>query len=315
MLKGKFKILVFIAGVGIGWFFYQRFKKIRTTVDSLDPHLLSISIDKNITITDVTKALCRKTGFDTKELVGKSILVLSGSNEEAEESMKALWAAIQKGDSWTGEIKIVKKNGRQIWTKASVSPLRRKSDANDGYTVIYTDVTSQKHFEKLAIVDELTGLYNRRHFNNIAGAVLTEAIRQKLYFSLILMDVDNFKKYNDQYGHPAGDQVLASIGITLKQIFKRKDDSVFRLGGEEFGAILISPDKDETILIAKEILEKIQALNIDHKFNPPGVITVSIGIEQLLPTSDHLLETIYKNADNALYNAKEKGRNRIFLGP
>ncbi len=303
--------IVLISGF-LGFLYYKRrLRQIQSVVDELDPHLLSAVIDRNIIITQVTQALCDVTGFDTRDLVGKPLLALGSPAEGRPDAIDDLWQTIKKGKSWKGEVKIQKKDGSTLWTKAILSPLRREHDRHEGgYTIIYQDVSQQKHYENLAIKDELTGLYNRRHFNALAPELLKQAGQENRHLALILMDVDNFKKYNDTYGHPEGDNVLSSIGHTLNSIFKRRSDFAFRLGGEEFGVLTLvsSPEKAESE--TEKTRQAIQDLAITHELNPPGVVTISMGLITLVPQGDDNMDTLYKKADKALYNAKEGGRNQ-----
>ncbi len=302
--------LVLIGGF-IGLLHYKRrYNQIQTAVDTLDPHLLSANIDQNILITQVTEALCQVTGFHTKDLVGKPLMALGSPVDGHPDSMDVLWQTIKKGESWKGEVKIQKKDGSTLWTEAIVSPLRRENDNNDGYTVIYQDVSQQKHFENLATKDELTKLYNRRHFNTLAPQLLSRSKQKGKTFALILMDVDNFKKYNDTYGHPEGDIVLAAIGQSLNSIFKRRSDLAFRLGGEEFGVIALVSNPKDAETVTEKARQAIQDLAIIHELNPPGVVTISMGLITLNSEDDADIDTLYKKADKALYSAKEGGRNR-----
>lgn len=294
-------------------YFHRRFHNIRTAVDALDPHLISISVDNNIVITEVTEALCNATGFKFDDLIGKPLMALGGPVAEENGSMEYIWRTLDKGHAWRGEIKFIKKDGSTLWAEAIMSPLRRKNDENKGYTIICHDVTQKKHFETLAVRDELTGLFNRRHFNNTVPGLLERAHKEDLYLALILMDVDNFKKYNDNYGHPAGDRVLESMGKTLRKIFQRSDDMSFRLGGEEFGVTVVVSSSDDAVKVAEKILESVRALKIEHQDNNPGIVTVSIGLAVTDNEKTPDLQSLYKKADTALYMAKENGRNNCMF--
>jgi len=294
------------------FFVQRRFKRIKMAVEALDPHLLSVRMDKNVIITEVTEAFCRATGFDCHDLVGQPLMALGSPVEESLNAHGYIWETLKRGKHWRGEVKLLKKDGATMWVEAVVSPLRRKNDEASGYTAIYQDVSERKYFENLAVRDELTGLYNRRHFNQITQTMLRKVEEQGQIFALILIDVDNFKKYNDNYGHPAGDKVLAAIGRELRDHFQRHDDMVFRMGGEEFGAVVISPAK-EAALCAQKILTRIRNLNIAHEHNPPGVVTVSVGVCTTEKFPGHDLGKIYQAADEALYTAKSTGRNQVVL--
>ncbi len=143
--------------------------------------------------------------------------------------------------------------------------------------------------------------------------MLKSAVKKNRVFALILLDVDNFKKYNDNYGHPEGDKALAAIGRELRKEFKRNNDMVFRLGGEEFGALIVVASPNDAVAIAERILQRIRDLELLHEYNPAGIVTVSIGIKALEQGETTDMNAIYKAADTALYNAKETGRDRLSM--
>lgn len=161
--------------------------------------------------------------------------------------------------------------------------------------------------EKLAVFDSLTEITNRRYFDqNIA-----EILRNPTPFSLMLLDVDNFKKYNDNYGHVAGDEVLHTVAQAIKITLKRDADSVSRYGGEEFAVILPGTNHEGALKVAERIRENVEALGIRHEFNPAGVVTVSLGVVTTLRGQPVSEETLLKAADQCLYKSKELGRNRV----
>jgi len=305
--------LLTICALAIVFFVQRRFKRIKMAVEALDPHLLSVRMDQNVIITEVTEAFCRVTGFDCKDLIGQPLMSLGSPAEDSPNAFNQIWKTLQKGNHWQGEVKLLKKDGSIMWVEAVVSPLRRENDKNDGYTAIYQDVSERKYFENLAVRDELTGLFNRRHFNEVGPVLLRRAQDERGIFALILMDVDNFKKYNDNYGHPKGDRVLSDIGGELRRVFQRHDDMVFRMGGEEFGAVVVMSHPDDVVLCTQKILSCIRGLNILHKYNPPGIVTVSIGVCTTKDFTDHDIGRIYQIADEALYQAKSAGRNQVCL--
>ena len=161
-----------------------------------------------------------------------------------------------------------------------------------------------KELEKLANVDLLTCLYNRRKITEILEAELKRFNRHNVVFSLMFLDIDYFKKINDTYGHDVGDIVLKGFADLLVSNV-RSVDNVGRWGGEEFLIVLIESDSEK----AKIVAEKIQANLSNVSFDQVGKITASIGISEA--TDEDTLETIIKRADEALYRAKDLGRNRI----
>jgi len=157
---------------------------------------------------------------------------------------------------------------------------------------------------RLSITDDLTGLYNHRHFYKKLEEEATRANRQKMALSLMMFDVDNFKKYNDTRGHIEGDRVLEKIGKIVAQCIRQKVDSGYRYGGDEFAVLLIGVKADR----ASEIAERIRGLVERAKL---GDITVSIGLAEY--NSDVDLEHFVKLADDAMYMAKGQGGNRIHI--
>ncbi len=169
-----------------------------------------------------------------------------------------------------------------------------------------------RQLENLSLTDTLTKLGNRRKFNQIYDALFENSIRNKSGLSLLITDVDNFKKYNDTYGHHDGDEVLLKVASAIKATLKRSSDDCFRLGGEEFGCLVVADSQEELVATANRIRSSIQELSIPHKLNEHfEVVTVSIGCASLHADNDNTLKEMYIAADQMLYTAKEEGRNRI----
>lgn len=167
-------------------------------------------------------------------------------------------------------------------------------------------------FELLAMEDSLTGLANRRRFDQALQAELSRARRENSPISLLMTDVDCFKLYNDTYGHQAGDDCLKAIGIAIGKVLYRTGDLAARFGGEEFAILLPHAGTDGALAIADRIRLTIQNLEIKHKHNAAGVVTISIGVGTIdsfnkKPKPGDLIEA----ADRALYRAKAQGRNRV----
>ena len=164
--------------------------------------------------------------------------------------------------------------------------------------------------EALSITDELTQIYNRRHFNHTLNQEWNRSQRENKSLSLILGDVDYFKKYNDTYGHQAGDNCLITIATIMKNVARRGGDFVARYGGEEFVIILPNTNSQEAIEFAKKLRNKLNQANLQHESSlVKNQVTISLGIATMIPHKNMIPEELIKLADNALYEAKEKGRN------
>jgi diguanylate cyclase len=163
----------------------------------------------------------------------------------------------------------------------------------------------------MALTDSLTGLGNRRRLDNALEDQLRLARRQGCALSLIMLDVDYFKRYNDQYGHAAGDDCLSVVGQTLQQAVKRPGDLAVRYGGEEFTVLLPNTDRAGAIQVGEAILQAIRALKLQHAGHPLGYVTASAGIATRHPVDEQVsAATLLKSADACLYQAKQQGRNR-----
>jgi diguanylate cyclase (GGDEF)-like protein len=160
----------------------------------------------------------------------------------------------------------------------------------------------EEEVRRLSVTDDLTSLYNHRHFFKTLEAELVRLRRQKTSLSLLMFDLDNFKNYNDRYGHLEGDKVLKNVGEIVKHSIRYNVDSGYRYGGDEFAVLLIGASMDQAMTIAERIRSSIEQTEFQN-------ITVSIGLSEY---RDHFdLEGFVKSADNALYTAKHSGGNRI----
>ncbi len=164
--------------------------------------------------------------------------------------------------------------------------------------------------EQLATIDGLTKVSNRRKFDEIMNAEWTRLSREKKPLSLMMCDVDHFKKYNDTYGHQMGDNCLIKVAEALKKSIHRPADTIARYGGEEFAIILPKTDTDGAEHIAKDIIENVNQCNIPHNRSQHKKVSISIGVASVIPNSSDSYTSLIKKADEALYHAKENGRNR-----
>ena len=170
----------------------------------------------------------------------------------------------------------------------------------------------EKQLQLLSITDSLSGLYNRRHFDDIFVQEYNRAKRYDAAFIFAMFDIDHFKLYNDTYGHQLGDDVIVSVSNMLKHHTRRAGDYAFRIGGEEFAVIIQHTDKNNKQEFFKQILEDIKGLEIEHKSNPPSLyITMSCGATKLNDYEKIDTSELYKLTDACLYEAKKSGRDKV----
>ena len=169
----------------------------------------------------------------------------------------------------------------------------------------------QTEFKQQALVDDLTGISNRRCYEGASIAKWREAVRFGLPFSVCMFDIDKFKLYNDTFGHPAGDQVIAAVAKTAGAYFQRSTDLFARYGGEEFVAVFVGNDARASFEFLKTIRQAVEDLHIKHNSPVCEWVTVSVGGVSLVPKSGDSYETYLKLADTMLYDAKRLGRNRV----
>jgi diguanylate cyclase (GGDEF)-like protein len=190
--------------------------------------------------------------------------------------------------------------------------LKRSRDLLNKLTAELSE--KNRELEILARADGLTGLANRRHFNEVLDAEIKRAMRTYQDLSLLLCDIDFFKKYNDQYGHVAGDKCLEAVGELLRSNFRRAGDLPARYGGEEFAVILPDTSPENAWQLAERLRMELVARAMPHDFHGVlGVVTISIGVVGGQVSRDRTPEWFINEADRALYQSKENGRNCVTL--
>ncbi|MDO9140766.1 MAG: diguanylate cyclase [Methylobacter sp.] len=195
----------------------------------------------------------------------------------------------------------------------------------DGFAITIGDITIRKKMELelqqanhelqlLAHLDGLTKIANRRCFDGFLAKEWQRLQRERQPFSLLMLDVDYFKLYNDNYGHLQGDDCLIQMAQTLEKVVSRPADLAARYGGEEFVVILPGTDQTGAVVIAEAIQAALQALAIAHEYSTVSdVVTVSIGIACMIPFPGMTSDDLIKQADDALYSAKQLGRNKFVV--
>jgi len=266
---------------------------------------------------------CRElVGYEPADMVG--IKPIDMAHPEDAPRLALMFQTLLSGKSDRHSIinRIRHRDGRWIWVEAQLRALRdADSDAVTGIIGALRDISARKAVEDeladanrrlraLARQDSLTGLANRRAFDEALSKEHLRSRRDKSQLGLIMIDVDHFKRFNDLYGHLAGDDCLRCVGAAIGDALLRPGDLAARYGGEEFAVLLPDTDEAGAALIAERIRRAIVGLGMRHAGNPNEIVTVSAGAASFTcadDDADHLIEA----ADQALYSAKHSGRNAV----
>jgi diguanylate cyclase (GGDEF)-like protein/PAS domain S-box-containing protein len=264
------------------------------------------------------------SGWEPHELMGRLFkeLIHPADVADVEMAMRALRAGSEGG---TLEYRERKRGGEYFWVEGSLRVYRDPATGRPiGYLNLVRDITERKRSEEnlqsayrametLVVVDALTGIANRRRFDDALAAEWRRASREGSKLSLLLIDADHFKRYNDTYGHVRGDSCLKQIAEAALDVVLRPGDLVARYGGEEFAVILPGTDELGAKGVAEEICQAIRNRRLPHEGNAPGIVTVSIGCATIIPQRGKSAQDLIEAADQALYRAKGRGRNRVIV--
>jgi diguanylate cyclase (GGDEF)-like protein len=213
-----------------------------------------------------------------------------------------------------------KKDGSLVWIEFTARVVRNPSTEKAIEAVVtMRDISERKALEEklstLALTDGLTGLANRRAFDEALDREWKRTLRDGSQISLLLLDIDNFKQFNDRYGHQVGDDCLRAVAAALRGIV-RATDIAARYGGEEIAVVLPATDTAGAVDVAEKARSAVEALQITHECNPAGAgwVTASVGVATALSRHGGTMrmpESLLLAADNALYKAKREGRNQV----
>lgn len=176
--------------------------------------------------------------------------------------------------------------------------------------------SAEQQLQELSRRDGLTGLFNRRHFDEFLNIEMSKALRNNTSLCLVIFDIDCFKQFNDQYGHVAGDKCLVEVARITTQVVSRKEDFVARYGGEEFVFVLPNTEITEAVALASKLQIAIQNENLLHastQVSGISCVTISAGVASLTQCADKKADTLIEIADKSLYQAKRLGRNQVYF--
>jgi diguanylate cyclase (GGDEF)-like protein/PAS domain S-box-containing protein len=256
-------------------------------------------------ILSANRAFCEAMGYQENEVLGHQMSRYTCPDQPTA-LFDQIWAQLRLQQSWSGELKCATKQGECVYLNVNIEAMLRDSEVV-GYRAISENITDQKRIEELSVTDTLTGLNNRLKIDELLAAQMERHERHGLKFSVLLLDVDNFKHVNDNFGHDVGDKLLKDLANVLKSNV-RKIDTVGRWGGEEFVVICENTSSANAYVLA----EKLRTVIAETDFGVVGQKTVSIGISELYDGDS--LSTIFKRADQALYVAKHNGKNQVMVG-
>jgi diguanylate cyclase (GGDEF)-like protein/PAS domain S-box-containing protein len=270
-------------------------------------------------------------GYTAEEAIGRPLTILI-----PERYRKAHQAGIKRVSS-TGEKRVIghtvelfglHKTGREFPVELSLASW--EIDDNVYFSAIIRNITERKRAEealkeakekaekarailqKLSMFDSLTDIPNRRHFDEFFLMEWRRAVRIPKPLSVVMIDIDYFKEFNDFYGHQAGDKCLQHIASVLRQVAKRTDDMAARYGGEEFVMVLPGAGAEDAMRLAEKAKTGVAGLKIPHaKSGGAGHVTISLGVATRIPDRGVAHTTLIEEADKAMYRSKKAGKNRV----
>ncbi|WP_018323230.1 diguanylate cyclase [Bradyrhizobium sp. WSM2793] len=268
----------------------------------------------------VSPSSARVVGWRANQLIGTP--ALAGINPEDLPEVQAIVDAMKRGER--EEARLTYRNSHrqngEVWLESTMRVTRKDNGRVDGVVAISRDITEHKkletRLETLAIEDSLTGLANRRRFDERLKEEWARAYRDRSSLALLMIDVDHFKAYNDEYGHPAGDACLRLVAKIIAAETQRAGDLAARYGGEEFAMLLPNTDAAGCALFGERIRSAIHEAGLVHATNPEsGCVTASVGGATCRPALERTagVASLVEAADRALYAAKDAGRDRLVM--
>ena len=220
----------------------------------------------------------------------------------------------RRAENWC----VMPQMGTRLYLAIDAGPIYDESGKLVAVVETLRDMTVQKEaqteLERLATRDGLTGVANRRCFDDTLNMEWRRASRESRALSLLMIDVDFFKRYNDTYDHQGGDECLRQVAAAMSGVVKRASDAVARYGGEEFSVLMPATEPEGALLVAERIRAAVEALHLPHSGSDVADhVTISVGVASILATNSGMPARLVAAADAALYRAKHEGRNRAVL--
>jgi diguanylate cyclase (GGDEF)-like protein/PAS domain S-box-containing protein len=268
-----------------------------------------IITDRNGIILYTNPAFEQQTGFTKEEAYGKTpVIIKSGAQQQS--FYEDLWVTILNGDTFRSYIINKKKDGELYYEYKAIAPITNNKGQIVSFVSTGKDVTEhmllEQKYEQLASVDTLTEIANRMKFDEVLKYSVDRAKRYNIELSVILFDIDNFKKVNDTYGHLIGDDVLKKI-VQIGKENIRESDLIARWGGEEFMILQTDIPSKEALVLAERLRQAIES----HIFKDVGKVTASFGVATF--RNDEKTDSFLKRVDDALYSAKTSGKNKVVV--
>lgn len=335
-LVGSLLVWLLLAGLFRWYVSYEKsLTELANQIKATGAHLMISESNLDGTILWANPLFLQTTGYQLSEIKGKDHRIFS-SGLHSQGFYSDMWSQINRGEIWSGTFRNRNKVGEFFWVKTTVIPFLDPWKRFSRYVALYTDITESiraseqvDHERSLrkelfiknrelavnANTDPLTGLPNRRAFDEFRKAAIEQVRRKKQPISVLMLDLDKFKDVNDTYGHAAGDQVLQEVSRRWSEQI-RASDILARLGGEEFVVLLPQTTTAQAELVAEKLRDVTSrapiTLNLADGKQLALVITVSIGLTSADRIANEAgLEMLMAKADEALYQAKHNGRNRV----
>jgi diguanylate cyclase (GGDEF)-like protein/PAS domain S-box-containing protein len=268
----------------------------------LDKYVLEIIIDIEGKIEYASNAFLELTQFTADDLIEKSFDMLKHP-ESFRSDLGQILESVKNNYIYYKEISIKTNNNQKCILNMFVEPICGANEEVTGAQCFMTDITSKKELEHLSITDKLTNLNNRQKLDEVLKYEHTQASRYGSIYSVILLDIDDFKQINDSYGHLVGDNVLIKLAAILQKEI-RDSDTVGRWGGEEFLLIITKATEEEAELVSEKLRKVIE----DTNFDVGRPVTVSLGVG--CSKDEDNLTSLLSKTDKALYSAKKAGKNK-----